>query len=586
MSDRFPFVDQLRSELLEHAPAQPERHRWFDFQWARPVAAAAVAFTAVVLVGAITWFVGDTNPSAPISDTSTTVSLAQPVPTSVLDDEAVTTTSVAAAVEADWVYRDWRFVEGSVDDRVLRPTIEWPSPVLNLAPEVATFPADCNRASAEVVIAGTSMSVEPLGTTTAGCVVYTDEAALFAAGFERLDTVQREGEHLVLTGPGVSLRFAPSEQPEMLATLAFTAPGAVVELPFADGRSRGVTYALHPAFDQPHYAPTHLLTAEVEGAVAAATVRPWAGEEELPDTVVTGPGPDRVVMPDDIGLGEYRLCSPYWEADWFCLSIEVRPPAADWFVTADDGGITLHDANATSRVLWDGPAALAFLVGDVLVFQDASGGDYPPVPTGPVKVLDQGNVRSIGEADGQPVVLHDAGVVDGRIVAVATGSEDGRTELIDVATGDRTGVGAGAEVVRLQDGLVLALQAGVLEARSTGGEVVWSRQVGEAMLVPADDGVVRLHVMRFTDGIQYFDETRIALADGAPISEVEHEMELPDDDLDHVDADCVRSEFDGGDVFCPLADRRNLLLQTSGDGWGATYLEGISGIPTLVRSGP
>ncbi len=537
------------------------------------------------MVGAVTWFVGNATPSAPVGVTSTTVPLSQPVPTTVLDDEPVTTTSGAVAVESGWLYRDWRFVEGSVDDQALRPTVDWPALVMNLTPAGATFPIDCNRASAPGMITDTSVSVDEIYLTAAGCELDTDEAALFGLGFERLDTLQREWEHLVLTGPGVSLRFAPSEQPEMLATLPFTAPGAVVELPYADRRLRGVTYALHHAFDQPHYAPTHLLTAEVEGA-AAATVRPWAGEEALPDTVVSGPGRDRVVMPDDIGLGEYRLCSPYWEPDWFCFPIEVRAPSADWFVTADDGGIMLHDANATSRVLWDGPAALAFLVGDVLVFQDATGGDYPPVPTGPVKVLDQGEMRSIGEEDGQPVVLHDAGLVDGRIVAVATGGDGGRTELIDVSTGDRTDVGAGADVVRLQDGIILALEAGLLEARSPAGEVLWSRQVGEVMLVPADDGVVRLHVMRFTDGIQYFDETRIALADGAVISEAEHEMELPDNDMDDIDADCLRSEFDGGDVFCPLADRRNFLLQTSDDGWGATYLAGISGIPTLVRSGP
>jgi len=136
---------------------------------------------------------------------------------------------------------------------------------------------------------------------------------------------------------------------------------------------------------------------------------------------------------------------------------------------SSESGIDQVAEGGLTRVSQE-PTSLAFSVGDRrVVTQRAEVGDvYPPQPTGPILVLEDGVSRELDTGQGTEVRLHDAGVVDGRpmaIVTVRSGSTPEDTEeglfLIDIETGVRTDLG-----------IVGGWESGLSQARLAGAHVV------------------------------------------------------------------------------------------------------------------
>lgn len=219
-------------------------------------------------------------------------------------------------------------------------------------------------------------------------------------------------------------------------------------------------------------------------------------------------------------------------------SVAVLP---DGSVISSELGIETVVGGEPSR-LSDEPTAVAFSVGGgAIVAQGAETGDVNPAwPTGPVLVLEDGATRELVAEPGGEVRLHDAGLVDGRAVAVVTartGSNpddtDERLLLVDLETGERTDLGsiggweAGLTHAQLAGSRIVTIVSGearfFLVVRRLDGAIEWEApdSVHDAAVSVAvtGDRVLRLQP-RFEGAafepqlvIDHFD-----LTSGAPLS--------------------------------------------------------------------
>jgi len=100
---------------------------------------------------------------------------------------------------------------------------------------------------------------------------------------------------------------------DMVASPANPAPGQVVDLTFPPKALRGIAFTL-TADDG---SETYLLTAGREPS--------WSreGVNVVVDIGVSGPGPDRVVIPDVATPGTYQLCTGNASVER-CVAIEVE----------------------------------------------------------------------------------------------------------------------------------------------------------------------------------------------------------------------------------------------------------------------
>lgn len=156
--------------------------------------------------------------------------------------------------------------------------------------------------------------------------------------------------------------------------------------------------------------------------------------------------------------------------------LATLPLVAEEVVASDDGiSLVLHRDGAPVVRLWDQPTALAFMIGEDLVVAQGSTIDavYPRRATGPILVFDPAGVRSLPLGD-EGLVLFDAGVVDGRLVALATSrtgdgpdDTDERLLLVDLLTEERTDLGA---VGGWESGVSQALVADEWVVLVSGGE--------------------------------------------------------------------------------------------------------------------
>jgi len=98
-------------------------------------------------------------------------------------------------------------------------------------------------------------------------------------------------------------------------------------------------------------------------------------------------------------------------------------------VLAGEGGVViLPEGAADSPVtLWSEPSTVAFAVGEDLVIAQRADPTtvesliYPYWPSGPLVVFEPSGVRKLGPPEGfDSIALHDAGVVEGRPVALAS----------------------------------------------------------------------------------------------------------------------------------------------------------------------
>lgn len=108
---------------------------------------------------------------------------------------------------------------------------------------------------------------------------------------------------------------------------AEVAPGATIELMFPAETTRGVAYVLERASGDT-WSTTHFLTSSTAGyggsptAVSVDSAEGYGWE----DIGIGGPGPDRVVAPDDADPGAYRICTAN-AVENFCAEITVSEDA-------------------------------------------------------------------------------------------------------------------------------------------------------------------------------------------------------------------------------------------------------------------
>ena len=357
-----------------------------------------------------------------------------------------------------------------------------------------------------------------------------------------------------------------------------TAAGETLLLEFPDGRARGVVYTIGGHGGELGQFVQYVITAEAAGVDSDAGWEDWIGEFDVPDVEVTGPGPDRVVIPDTIRDGDYRLCSPYWEPDPYCFDLLVRPASAPWFVTAGAEGVVLHDADGTSTVLTDEATAIAFHA------------DGAVVTWGPqadaILLRRDGQVSEIGLEPGE--ILLDVSQDDDGLMALVT-NQSSTTSAIDLDTGERTGIGPASIEARAHDGIALLRLSDVgLEARSMGGDLLWETTIdSETMVVPADPGVVRLDRFGdlYTEGapeFRQFLQTRLVdVSTGEELGSFEYELAIPLEG-DQITDRCLRAELRDGLLLCPQPDGRLVTLQVEG-GDMLDFPAGRGGIGTFTR---
>ncbi|HVR77554.1 MAG TPA: hypothetical protein VMS99_04100 [Acidimicrobiia bacterium] len=454
----------------------------------------------------------------------------------------------------------YRFTSGEVDGEEFGNPDIGRAIFLTLDSGSVSFPVDCNTGGGIVDIYETAFGVGEIVTTEVGCPEYTAEAGQFTNGIRRVEMISEQASELVLSGPGVELRFVTPETAVALGELPLTAAGESVLLEFPDGRARGVVYTIGGQEGELGQSVHYVLTAEASGVDSTAGWEEWNGEFEVPDVQVTGPRPDRILIPDTIQNGDYRLCSPYWKPDPFCFDLLVRPASAPWFVTAGADGVILHDADGTSTLLTDEATAIAFYIDGLIVtwgVQDDS-----------IVLRRDGQVSEIALQPGE--VLLDVGHDDDGLVALVT-NRSSATSAVDLESGERRDIGPASIEARLQDGVALLRRSETgLEARSLQHDLLWEATIdAETMIVPSDPGAVRLD--RFGDlyidsdpAFRQFLETQLVdVFTGEELDSFEYELAIPLEG-DQITERCLRAELWEGVLLCPQPDGRLVTLQVEG----------------------
>lgn len=226
-------------------------------------------------------------------------------------------------------------------------------------------------------------------------------------------------------------------------------------------------------------------------------------------------------------------------------------------------------------LVYDQPTALAFNIGDDLVLaQGAEEGTdaYPPLATGPVLVLEGEGVREITPRAGEALRLHDAGVLNGRPVALVTArrgaTPDDTVEellLIDPESGDRTSLGAvggwesGLQQASFADSRIATLLGGEgqifpIVRSASDGTVVWEAPesaVGATVSMTVVEGdLVLLHPRFEGDDFEpHLGISRYDLETGEPASTDTITLE-PTSGLAVAGGFCSYAEAASGSLFC------------------------------------
>ena len=233
-------------------------------------------------------------------------------------------------------------------------------------------------------------------------------------------------------------------------------------------------------------------------------------------------------------------------------------------------GVFMIDADGTSIELMTSPAAVALAVGDsLLLVQEPDEGDvYPPHRGWTFEVHRPSSEPALAAVSNRQLRLFDAGVVEGRPVALATlinwAGQDTYEDLLlvdlEASASDDSGdvfttiarVGGWESLVtnaRLSGDLVVLSTATTLAAWSlTGGELVWARDLfGEPRPFVVTDSEVMLITSRFEEpGFRPFlDLTTYSLADGDILSETSLEL-----DAEFDGGFCLRPDWDGLRLVC------------------------------------
>lgn len=125
-------------------------------------------------------------------------------------------------------------------------------------------------------------------------------------------------------GSGEPYDSAARLAPELMTiTPEQAAPGDHVELTYPEQTQRGVAFVLERAAGET-WSTTHLLTSSTDGYGGGPSAVPVDDAEGYgwDDIGVGGPGPDRLVIPDDAVPGPYRICTAN-ALENFCAELTV-----------------------------------------------------------------------------------------------------------------------------------------------------------------------------------------------------------------------------------------------------------------------
>lgn len=114
---------------------------------------------------------------------------------------------------------------------------------------------------------------------------------------------------------------APSMRPDLLVLAPDpAAPGDTVAMRFPEESGRGVAFQLDQQIGGEWFT-RYWLTSDGNGG-RPISVPVYTEGYGVPDVGVGGPGPDHIVLPDDVVAGSYRICTAN-AGDEFCASVEI-----------------------------------------------------------------------------------------------------------------------------------------------------------------------------------------------------------------------------------------------------------------------
>lgn len=283
--------------------------------------------------------------------------------------------------------------------------------------------------------------------------------------------------------------------------------------------------------------------------------------------------------------------------------LATLPLVAEEVVASDDGiFLVLHGDGAPIAQLWDQPTALGFMIGEDLVVAQGSTADevYPRWAAGPILVFDPAGVRSLPE-DGEQLRLFDAGVVNGRPVALATSTTgngpedtDERLLLVDLLTEERADLGS---VGGWESGLLQAHLAGewvVVVSAGEGQQQVavqaltgadgWMLPWGPETLVAATVKGGELVMIESGFVEPEFTPTitlkRYALGDGSPLETTTLELQ-PRGEVHIGGGFCFTAEWVGEALVCDQTYGGPLLIDVSAGTFGlfGDFTRGVLTVP-------
>lgn len=115
---------------------------------------------------------------------------------------------------------------------------------------------------------------------------------------------------------------APSMRPDLLVLQPATARlGELVEMHFPQETMRGVAFQLDRRTER-GWEMVYWLTSDGNGGEPTSIRVGAEGDYGWPDVGVGGPGPDRVLIPDGIEPGSYRVCTAN-AGDEFCAPLDI-----------------------------------------------------------------------------------------------------------------------------------------------------------------------------------------------------------------------------------------------------------------------
>ncbi|HUP14733.1 MAG TPA: META domain-containing protein [Acidimicrobiia bacterium] len=120
-------------------------------------------------------------------------------------------TACASATEDEIdITGNWQLSSGSVDGQAI-PLIDSSPVTLNVTGTEIGGTSACNSYGGRFILDGSSISIGDLMTTLMTCTPDVMDVEIpYTAALAEVDTVAIDSDQLVMTGPGIELRFSPA----------------------------------------------------------------------------------------------------------------------------------------------------------------------------------------------------------------------------------------------------------------------------------------------------------------------------------------------------------------------------------------